>query len=105
MTALETVQQQIRGDEVTPAPRPSQQKAIEFFERFLQRECSRSNVAALQVTNWRVRQFRNSNLIFISAQLECGPSVSANSMLRAVSHEWWHVCIHSRGGVEVLSAP
>lgn len=81
----------------------SQQSAIDAFRRYLERDAQTSKVADLQVTKWEVRE--NGGCLFVSAQLECGPSVGENSLLRVLSHEWWLVQIGNRGAIDVLLAP
>lgn len=81
-----------------------QQAAVERFRRYLQeREERSSSVAPLSITKFKVETSEYGS-VWISAELEC-TTLSENSILRALDHQYWHVNVGPKGKLEVWGCP
>lgn len=86
---------------------PSQQSAIDRFKTRLERQCTEQNDRqphyGAAVTKFEVRE-TDHKLVWIHAETEYAGLPETN-MLRAVSHEYWHVAVGPNGSLVAWGYP
>lgn len=84
--------------------KPAQSKAISRFKKFLEREIEReAELYGAKITEWDV-EATDHGTFWIKAQTEY-TALPENNVLRALSHEFWHVSVGKRGSLTAWTYP